>query len=143
MNWKKFLSYKHHHLNAHHLYQINVILWFILYFVLFITYFVYTDKFDVDINTYQWYLFVPFMTFYIVYNLWLRNRIPTREEIAPLRRPLIHWILLGISSIFLYTNSVDLEVRPASIILAFIIFTLFAADGYWDFKEKVRLFHKK
>ena len=143
MNLKKIFSIRHNHVNAHHRYQMSVVFWFILYFVLFITYFVYTDKYNLDINTYQWYYFVPLMTAYVIYNLKLRNKILQEERVDPLRRPIMHWIALGISSIVIYLDSVNLETRPESVIIAFIIFTIFAADGYWDFTEKTRSFRKK
>ncbi len=121
----------------------SVVFWFILYFVLFITYFVYTDRYNVDINTYQWYYFIPLMTIYVIYNLKLRNKISPEERVDPLRRPIMHWIILGISSLTIYTETGNLETRPESLVIAFIIFTIFAADGYWDFQEKTKLFRKK
>ena len=143
MKWNKIISPRYNHLNTHHHYQMSVVLWFILYFVLFITYFVYTDKYNLDINTYQWYFFIPFIIFYTLHNLKLRNKISPEERVDPLKRPIMHWIILGISSITLYSESINLEYRPESLIIAFIIFTFFAADGYWDFNEKTRLFRKK
>jgi heme/copper-type cytochrome/quinol oxidase subunit 3 len=142
MNLKKIFSIRHNHVNAHHKYQMSVVLWFILYFVLFITYFVYTDKYNADINTYQWYFFIPLMTIYVTYHLKLRNKISPEKRVDPLRRPIMHWIILGISSLTLYLEAVNLETRPESLIIAFIIFTIFAADGYWDFKETTKLWKK-
>jgi len=147
MNWKNFLSIRHNHINRHHRYQMSVVFWFILYFILFFVFFVQTDKYNLDINIYQWYYFIPLMFLYVIYNLGLRNKITKKERISPVRRPIMHWVALGISSLVLYTKSPNLETRPESVIIAFIIFSLFIADGYWDFKNNdlrlSNLFRKK
>lgn len=87
------------------------------------------------------------MFLYVIYNLGLRNKITKKERISPVRRPIMHWVALGISSLVLYTKSPNLETRPESVIIAFIIFSLFIADGYWDFKNNdlrlSNLFRKK
>jgi len=143
MNLKKNFSLRYNHLNPHHHYQMSVALWFIIYFVSFFVFYVYTDKWNLDINTYQWFFFFPLMTIYTWKNLRLRNKISPEYRVNPLRRPIMHWIVLGISCITIYTNSIHLERRPESIIIAFIIFSIFFADGYWDFKKNIKLFFKK
>lgn len=143
MNWKKHFSLRYSHLNPHHHYQMEVALWFIIYFFGFLIFYVYTDKWDLDINTYQWFFFFPLIIIYILNNFRLRNKISPEHRVNPTRRPILHWIMLGISCIMLYTNSIHLEHRPESIILAFIIFSIFFADGYWDFKDKIKFFNKK
>ncbi|HBU07245.1 MAG TPA: hypothetical protein DEB09_04135 [Candidatus Magasanikbacteria bacterium] len=135
MDWKKFLSLKHHYLNPLHHYQMDVVLLFVIYFFSFIYYFVKIDSYGLDINTYQWYFFIPLILLYSIYNLKQRNKIAPKEFVSPLKRPIAHWILLGISSIAIYLQPLDLVNRPQSLIFAFIIFSLFFADGYWDFKN--------
>lgn len=49
-----------------------------------------------------------------------------------MKRPIIHWIILGISIVYLAAQPNDLE-KMRSLNYAFIIFSLFVADGYWDF----------
>jgi len=54
-----------------------------------------------------------------------------------MKRPIIHWVILGISIVCLATQPTDLE-KMQTINYAFILFSLFVADGYWDFR-KVKL----
>ncbi len=140
MNWKKFLSYKHHHLPAHHHYQMACIFLFIFGFFFFFPYYIIMSEYNLDMQTYQWYFFIPWMLFYIIYCLKERIKIGEEERVGPMKRPIIHWIILGLSIVYMATQSNDLE-KLQSLYYAFIIFSLFVADGYWDFR-KTKLWKK-
>ena len=85
-----------------------------------------------DIATYQWYFTIPWTIVYTLSCLWLRSNVPPGDQIAPLKRPLVHWVLLGILLIAYQTVPTDLS-RLYSFDIPFIVFTLFMADAYWDF----------
>ena len=140
MNWKKFLSSNYHVLSPHHHYQMTVIFLFVFGFFLVIPFYKLTQILNLDINEWQWYFFWPWMIFYIIYSLKERIKIKRIEMKDPLKRPIVHWILLGITLIFIHIQPNNLE-HIYSIDLAFSIFTIFLADSYWDFK-KISLFAK-
>lgn len=88
----------------------------------------------------QWYFIIPWMTGYTFYCLKLRSKIKAYERISPQKRHIGYWILLGISIIMIHLEPTDLE-RIYAIDFAFIIFSIFLADSYWDF-QKLKLFNK-
>lgn len=135
MNWKKLISHKHHPgLSAHHRYQLEVIFLFAAGIFLFVPYYTLIQEYQLDMQTWQWYFFFPWMAFYIIYSLKTRAKIPKGEEKSPLKRPIVHWVLLGIGIILLELQPTDLG-KLRSIDLAFVILSIFVADGYWDFRR--------
>jgi hypothetical protein len=134
MDWKKFSSLKHHNLSTHHHYQFSVIFLFIFGFFLFFPYYLLMQEFNLNIHLWQWFFFVPWMIFYIYYSLKQRSKIPPQEQKNPLVRPIGHWVLLGLSIVFLMYQPSDLRDMD-SINIAFIILSLFVADGYWDYRN--------
>ena len=94
--------------------------------------------YNVAIETWQWYFFWPWMIFYVIYCLHERNKIGPEKRISPLKRPIVHWVLLGLTSLALLLQPNDLE-KMHSLNYAFIVFSLFIADGYWDFRELPRI----
>ena len=131
MRW----SIKHHNLSAHHRYQLEVVLLFAVGFFLYIPYFIFMEEYNLEMQVWQWYFFWPWMIFYILYSLNTRRKIRQEARISPLRRPIAHWVLLGVSLIALHIQPTDLE-KLQSVDLMFIIFSLFMADSYWDFRKK-------
>ena len=100
------------------------------------------NEFNLNMNDYQWYFFVPFLIVYIVYCLKERNKIGKEERVVPLKRPIGHWILLGITLIAFHLRPQDNYLEKIQALdISFAIFSLFLADGYWDFK-KIKLFKK-
>ena len=136
MNWKKFVSYKHHDLTAHHHYQITVIFLFIFLIFLFVPFYFLVEEYHLDLQEYQWYFFIPMLIFYTVYCLKERGKIEPGERIDPLKRPIMHWVLLGISLIILHLQPQENHLEKITALnWAFLIFSLFMADSYWDFKK--------
>ena len=124
---------KHHTLSSHHRYQLEVIFLFVFGFFLYIPYQILLEELGLDLIVWQWYFFWPWMIFYIFYSLNTRKKIPPEEQTSPLKRPIGHWVLLGISLIALHEQTPSPEILQ-SLDLMFGIFSLFLADSYWDFK---------
>ena len=135
MHW----SHKNLNLSAHHHYQYAVIFLFIFGFFLFFPFYIFVKEFKLDAQTWQWYFFWPWMAFYIIYCLKQRRKILPEEEISPLKRHIGHWVLLGLSILMLQLQPNDLK-HLYSVDYAFIIFSIFLADGYWDFRKLPRIF---
>ena len=87
----------HKHLHPHHIYQLEIIFLFVIGFILFFTYFLIIDTKGLDMAVYQWYFTLPWALIYTAWGLKLRGRIPKGERVSPLKRPIIHWVLLGIA----------------------------------------------
>lgn len=144
MNWKKFLSIKHSNLCPHHHYQMTVILTYFFSFFLLFPFYLLLDELKLDKNYWQWFFFIPWLIIYVGYNLKQRTKIKNNERIEPLKRPIIHWMILGITIIALLIQPINLEGRMIILDYSFIIFSLFVADGYWDFKnDDIKIFKKK
>lgn len=145
MRLKNFLSYKHkHHLSPLHIYQLEIVLLFVFGFFLYTPYEMLIFEYHLDIQTYQWYFFIPWMIIYTLYCLQARAKIQPEEKVNPLKRPIVHWILLGISIIVMQLQPVeDRMTQIIAINYAFIVFSLFLADSYWDFKKYRRFFKRK
>jgi energy-coupling factor transporter transmembrane protein EcfT len=116
-----------------HHYQIGAIFLFVFGFFLFFPFYLFVEKSNLNILDWQWYFFWPWMLFYIIYCLAMRAKIPKEELRNPLKRPIGHWVLLGLTTLAIYLQPTNLHNLQA-INLAFIILTIFVADGYWDFK---------
>ena len=139
MDLKKFLSSPYHVLTPHHHYQMTVIFLFVFGFFLVIPYYQMIEILELDIQTWQWYFFWPWVTFYSLYCLFQRTKIKRSEMRNPLKRPIIQWILLGITIILIHTQQETNLNDIYSLDIGFTIFTIFLADSYWDFK-KINLF---
>ncbi len=125
----------HHELTIHERYRLEVFFLYVSGFFLLFPFYMFVELYGFDSTVWQWYFFVPWMLFYIVYSLRMRAGIPAREEVKPLKRHIIHWVLLGLTIIFIHLQPSSLsDLR--SFDYSFMIFTLFLADSYWDFKKK-------
>ena len=131
---------KHHELQPHHQYQLEIIFLYVVGIFLFIPYYLILEEFQLNKLEYQWYFFWPFMIFYSVYSLYTRNKITDEEKVNPRKRHMLHWVLIGLIIIFIQTQPTNLA-RMQSLDLSFLIFSLFLADSYWNFK-KMELFKK-
>ena len=130
MRW----SIKHHNFCPHHRYQLEVVLLFVFGFFLFIPYYLALEELGLNLQAWQWYFFWPWMLLYVLYSLNLRRKIKPGERVSPLKRPIGHWVLLGVALIALHLQPTDL-IKLQSLDLMFGVFSLFMADAYWDFKN--------
>jgi len=127
------LSHKHY-LHPHHIYQLEVIFLFVVGVFLLFPYWMLVEEYHLDMTVWQWYFLIPWMIFFTLYSLYQRSKISPEERVSPLKRPIAHWVLLGISLIAFHMQPIDYE-RMYGIDIAFIIFSLFLADSYWDFRN--------
>lgn len=132
---------KHKDLEPHHRYQLEVVLLFSASLLLLLPYYLIMEEMRVDMHMWQWYFFWPWLIFYTLYSLRIRKKITLAERISPLKRPIVHWVLLGILMVLFHLQPDTLN-HLKSVDLMFVIFSLFLADSYWDFKN-IRLFRKK
>ncbi|MBD3311509.1 MAG: hypothetical protein GF349_03365 [Candidatus Magasanikbacteria bacterium] len=139
MNIKKFFSSPYHVMSPHHHYQMTVIFLFVFGFFLVIPYYQLVNILQYDIQTWQWYFFWPWLIFYCLYCLVQRSKITRKEMLNPLKRPIMHWVLLGITIVLIHTQKETNLTDIYSLDIAFSVFSLFLADSYWDFK-KINLF---
>ena len=125
-------------LNPLHHYQLGVIFLFIFSFGLFIPYLVLLDLYEVDQKIWGWYFIIPWTILYTLYCLYLRGKIPSGERVSALKRPIGHWAVLGVMIVYLniIKNSEFQTIYPA-FNFAFILFSLFIADSYWDFRKLI------
>ncbi len=128
----------HSHLLPHHRYQLEVIFLFVAGVFLFYPYWLVVQEYGRDMQIFQWYFFIPWLIFYTLYSLKVRNTIPVREQVTPLKRPIGHWVLLGILLIGFHAQ----EFYPAPLVaidLAYVVLTIFLADSYWNFRTPAKL----
>lgn len=120
-----------------HRYQRGVIFSFVLSLVVFVLY-VATVPNKIGSNLEQ-VLGGVWLVLYTSYCFKLRTRVPDKDEINEHKRPILHWVLLGIALI--YFNIVkpnEFQSLYPIVNLGFVLFTLFSADAHWDFKKPHR-----
>ncbi len=126
---------KHTDLEPHHKYQLEVILLFVAGFFLFFPYYyLVEDVYQLNMEALQWYFFIPWITFYVFVSLRTRAKVTTREYIPARKRHTGYWILLGIALVWLQIENIALTPLY-SLDIMYIVFSLFLADSYWDFRE--------
>lgn len=87
-----------------------------------------------DPHEYEWFIAAPIIILYCAYILQIREKINISERRRPTGASLAYWIILGI--ILFATNFSPISTNGYwSINLFYIVFTLFIADSYWDFKK--------
>ncbi len=126
---------QHHELKAHHRYQLEIIFLFVFGIFLFVPYHATLLWFEKDTTMWQWYFFFPWMIFYTLFSLRVRSKIPRAEKQDPLKRPIGHWILLGLALAMFHLGETPNVTDLVAIDLSFGIFSIFLADSYWDFKK--------
>ena len=117
-----------------HRYQLAIIFLFLLGFFLLFPYWLLIQEYRLDHATWQWYYIIPWVILYSWYCLKLRNKIPREEQVKPQKRHLVYWVILGVVVVLLQRQPIDLE-RLYGVDFAFIVFSLFLADSYWDFRS--------
>lgn len=76
------------------------------------------------------------LALFSLYCLYLRSRVPAKDGVNEHKRPLLHWVILGMT--LLYFNVVkpsEFQFLFPIVNLGFILFTLFSADAHWDFQK--------
>lgn len=117
-----------------HQYQTGVLISFVLSLAIFVVY-IALDNDTITAST-EKIIGVCWLVLYSIFCLWLRQRIPDGQRVGGLKRPIIHWVLLGIALV--YFNIVkpsDFQFLYPIINIGFVLFTLFSADAHWDFRK--------
>ena len=114
-------------------YQLDIIFLFFALLLLAWSFFYALKYFGADPHNYEWLIVAPLLLIYIIVLSNLRSRIAISDRRAPTGKSLAYWITLGVMLFASYESPI-----PASdywsINVFFLIFTLFLADSYWDFK---------
>lgn len=114
-------------------YQLSIISLFFVEILILSCFLLLIKYFETDPHYYEWFLATPMIILYIVGLLQMREKIKLSERRRLTGKTLIYWILLGINLILSF--SAPISARDyLSLDLFFIIFTLFLADSYWDFR---------
>lgn len=115
-------------------YQLDIIFLFFAFLILIWVGFYIIKNTGVDPHDYEWPLAGPFIIFYGMYLMAVRNKIKIDDRRAHTTKSMIYWIALGIMLVMSY--STPIEARDYwSVNILFVIFTLFLADSYWDFRK--------
>ena len=123
-------------LHPHHRYQLMVVFLFILGLFLFIPYIIVIERNHLDIVAWGWLFAIPWMLAYSKICLRVRSKIGKGERVSPLKRPIGHWVLLGIMIVYMNVlKPFDFKKIYPAIDATFVVFSLFMADSYWDFTE--------
>lgn len=136
MSWRAFLRKGEQGLHPHHRYQLGVIFGFVLGIIGFFPFYLFIAMTERDMTVFQWYYIVPWLILYLRYVLRLRSSIRSSERINPMKRPIAHWVILGVGLVILHTRPIDYETIYG-LDIAFSLFTILLADSYWDFKKIV------
>ncbi|MDP2693210.1 MAG: hypothetical protein Q8O88_06285 [bacterium] len=131
---------KHKNLSPHPKYQLEIIFLYAFGVFLFLPYYLILDEFNLNKLAYQWFFFIPFILFYSTYSLVTRSKIPSDKKIAPEKRHILYWVLFGLAVVLAQMQATTVD-RLVALDLSFLVFSLFLADSYWDFK-KIKFFRK-
>lgn len=114
-------------------YQLDLIFLFVVFGAISWACFFGIENLGKDPHDYEWFIVGPLLFLYTVAMIKMRESISISERRALTTKSMIYWIALGITLFASYETPV-----PASdywsINALFLVFTLFLADSYWDFK---------
>ena len=114
-------------------YQLDIIFLFLFLFSVTWAAFYGIKFLETDAHKFEWLVSGPILLLYFVFLIKMRQRIRLSERRALTGKTLFYWIVLGITLFVAYSSPVSPR-EYLSLHLFFIIFTLFLADSYWDFK---------
>lgn len=115
-------------------YQLEIVFLFVLLLSFLWVYFLLLQYFGADPHDYEWFVGLPVIGFYLVFHLKKRDSISLSDRRALTAKSLVYWIILGITMFVSYATPIPAK-DYWSINVLFILFTLFLADSYWDFKN--------
>lgn len=122
------------HLQLLRRYQLDIIfLYFALALLLWSSFYV-LQYLGADPHQYEWHIGLPAVALYFAFLWRRRERIEASEHRALTGTTLLYWIALGILLFFTYAAPLP-AADYWSLEALFILFTLFLADSYWDFRK--------
>jgi len=114
-------------------YQLDIIFLFFAFILILWSYFYGLKYLGADPHDFEWIVSVPLIIIYVAYLNHLRNKIDLKSRRKVTGKTMVYWIALGISIVLTYSTSVAAR-DYWSFRIFYILFTLFLADSYWDFK---------
>jgi len=115
-------------------YQLDIIFLFFAEITIVGIFYVLLKNFGADPHDYEWFITGPLILFFVVFLWQIRNKINIHERRALTNKTLIYWIALGVTMFLSYSSPISAR-DYITVDIFFIIFTLFLADSYWDFKK--------
>ena len=122
-------------LDVIHNYQFWVTLIFTVGLFLMIPYYTIIIYAQQDMVDWQWYYAVLWIIILLIVGFKLRGKIPSRQKVKAKKSHFIYWILLGIFSVGWYVGEPGNITHLRSLNIVFIVYTIFIADSFWDFKK--------
>ena len=115
-------------------YQLDIIFLFFALMILLWTIFYSLQRLGADPHKYEWYAAAPLLFIYFIFLWQIREKINRHERRALTGETLCYWIAFG--SILFFSYAAPLPAKDYwSFEVLFIMFTIFLADSYWDFKR--------
>ena len=115
-------------------YQLDIVFLFFALLVFMSLIFYYLGELGVDPHQFEWYVAGPLIALYAAYIWKIRKKINIAERRSLTSKTLVYWIVLGII-LFADAQTPLGGKEYLSVYMLFIIFSLFLADSYWDFKK--------
>lgn len=115
-------------------YQLDIIFLFFAILLLVWSSFYGLKFFGADPHRYELYIAGPLLLLFVAILTKIRSKIKIHERRALTGKTLFYWIALGVSLFFTYSTPIAAK-EYLSVEILYILFTLFLADSYWDFKK--------
>lgn len=115
-------------------YQLDIIFLFFALLIFINLIFYGLSFFGQDPHNFEWFTVGPLILLYFAYIWKIRNKIKISERRKLTGKTLIYWLALGIILFANFDSPISAK-EYITINILFIIFTLFLADSYWDFKK--------
>jgi len=115
-------------------YQLDIIFLFFALIAIVGIFFFLIKHFGEDPHNYEWLIAGPLLLFYSLFLYKIRSKINIHERRTLTNKTLMYWIALGITMFLSYSSPISAR-DYLTVDIFFIIFTLFLADSYWDFKK--------
>ena len=115
-------------------YQLDIVFLFFALTLLLWAFFYALEYLGADPRDYEWYAAGPLLVFYFVFIWKTRGTISIADRRALTTKSMFYWLTLGIIMFLTFDTPVS-AIDFWSVRVFFIIFTLFLADSYWDFKK--------
>ena len=114
-------------------YQLDIIFLFFAFGVIMRVSFVTLQGLGIDPHGIEWYIAGPLIALYAAYLGDIRGRISLADRRQLTGKSLAYWIALGIVVSITYSQPLAANEYWSMDILL-LLFTLFLADSYWDFR---------
>lgn len=115
-------------------YQLDIIFLFFSLLAIIWSIFYLLQYLGADAHRYEWQAAGPLIIIYAAALWQIRAKIRLDEHRKLTGYTLFYWIILGITLLFSYSSPLP-AASYYPVELLFVIFTLYLADSYWDFRK--------